>query len=67
MSNRLVRSRLRACQFKEKLDLTNAQEYLLAAQKSPDRYRNPEALELYMCPCGSLHIGHAKGTKHGRS
>jgi len=63
VNSRLMRSRRRACQWKEKLDIADAQTYLLAAQKDTKRYRNPEDLELYMCPCGWLHIGHRLGSK----
>jgi hypothetical protein len=47
--------------------MDNAMEYLLAAQKDTNRYKNPEDLELYLCTCGFLHIGHKRGTKeyHG--
>lgn len=59
-SKRVMRARLRSCRFKVDLDLTNAQEYLLAAQKDVGKYRDPENLELYQCPCGWLHIGHKR-------
>lgn len=63
VNHRLLRSRRKACKYKIKLDLENAQEYLLAAQKDTDRYKDPQNLELYICPCGWLHIGHKLGTK----
>lgn len=59
-SRQRMRSRLRACRFKVKLDLTNAPEYLLKAQKDTTRYHKPEDLEIYQCPCGWLHIGHRR-------
>lgn len=68
INGRLLRSRRRACPYKVKLDLENAQEYLLAAQKDTTRYKNPEDLELYLCSeCQFLHIGHRLGSKkeHG--
>jgi hypothetical protein len=64
MNARWRRSRRRACPFKVRLDTENAQAYLLAAQKDTTKYQNPEDLELYLCGCGYLHIGHKKGTKH---
>ena len=52
------RSNRLSCPFKVKLDLENAQAYLLAAQKDP-KYKDPESLELYVCSeCSYLHIGH---------
>ena len=73
VNHRLLRSRRKVCQYKVKLDLVDAPEYLLAAQKDTTRYRDPENLELYLCPsCGYLHIGHKIGSKdanpvHARS
>ena len=65
INSRLLRSRRKACPYKVKLDLLNAQEYLLAAQKDTKRYPNhPEDLELYLCSnCNYLHIGHRLGSK----
>lgn len=65
-----ARNKLRAnrlhCPYKVKLDLTNAQDYLFAAQKNP-HYKNPEDLELYVCTaCGWLHIGHQHNHKETR-
>jgi hypothetical protein len=65
VNSRRLRSQRRVCQHKVPLDLDNAQEYLLAAQKDTTRYKNPESLELYLCvACGYLHIGHEKGKKY---
>ena len=66
---RLLRSRKRVCRFKHPLTLEEAPAYLLAAQKDPTRYQNPEDLELYLCTeCMLMHIGHKKGTKrHGEA
>lgn len=63
MNSRRRRSMRRACPYKAKLDIENAQSYLLAAQKNPAHYRDPENLELYQCECGWLHIGHKLGSK----
>lgn len=63
-NSRLMRSRRKACAYKVSLTMENAQEYLLAAQKDTVRYHDPENLELYICPCGFLHIGHKLGSKH---
>lgn len=62
MSNhRLLHSHRKSCPYKIKLDVNNAQEYLLAAQKDDKRYKNPEDLNLYLCgACGWLHIGHKR-------
>lgn len=65
MTARQKRSRRKACKYKVKLELENAQAYLLAAQKDTRRYRDPENLELYLCGCGYLHIGHKLGSKKG--
>lgn len=63
----LHRSHTRTCPYKIKLDVNNAQEYLLAAQHDASRYKNPEDLNLYLCTaCGYLHIGHVLGTKGER-
>lgn len=62
-----MRSRRRHCPYKEPLSMENAMDYLLAAQKDTIRYKDPENLELYMCPCGFLHIGHKIGSKHADS
>jgi hypothetical protein len=61
--SRKMRSRRRTCIHKVKLDLTEAPAYLLAAQKDTVKYQNPEDLELYLCGCGWLHIGHKLGSK----
>jgi hypothetical protein len=67
--NHRLRSHRTVCPFKIKLDLVNAQEYLLAAQKDHKKYpKHPEDLEIYLCSCCSyLHIGHRLGSKkeHG--
>lgn len=65
-SKRVLRSRLRTCRFKVKLDTENAQQYLLDAQKDTKKYHDPENLELYLCPCGYLHIGHKIGSRSWR-
>jgi hypothetical protein len=60
-----LRSQRRLCKYKVPLELDNAQDYLMAAQKDTNRYKNPEDLELYLCTaCGYLHIGHKDGTKY---
>lgn len=57
--SKLRRSNAFHCKWKEKLDESNAQEYLLAAQKAPDRYHRVDDLEVYKCAaCPYLHIGH---------
>jgi hypothetical protein len=61
VNGRLIRGRLRVCKYKVRLELENAQAYLLAAQNDTVHYHNPATLELYLCPgCGYLHIGHGK-------
>lgn len=61
MSKRRLKSQRRTCPFKRKLELEDAQQYLLAAQKDTQHYKDPENLELYVCTCcGFLHIGHNK-------
>lgn len=65
VNSRLLRSRRKACPYKIKLDLENAQAYLLAAQKDTVRYHDSENLELYLCNnCNFLHIGHRLGSQH---
>ena len=61
VNSKLLRSHRRTCPYKHKLTMENAQEYLLAAQKDHRRYKNPEALELYICTCCEyLHVGHRR-------
>lgn len=61
-----LRSHKRTCPYKEKLDLTNGPEYLLAAQKDHQHYHDSDGLELYLCTaCGYLHIGHRLGEHRG--
>lgn len=64
---RRLRSNRLTCPYKVKLNLEEAQEYLLAAQKDTTRYKNPEDLELYLCSCCQfLHVGHKPGSKRGK-
>ena len=61
VSSRIYRANLKACPYKIKLSMEDAPAYLLKAQKDPERYHDPENLELYVCAaCSWLHIGHQK-------
>jgi hypothetical protein len=63
VNNKLRRSHRIHCPFKRKLELGDAQDYLLAAQKDHAHYKRPEDLELYIClECHYLHIGHRPKT-----
>jgi hypothetical protein len=64
VNSRRIRSQRRSCQWKEKLSLEEAPEYLLAAQKDTKRYAHPEDLVFYLCTnCQYIHIGHKLGSK----